>query len=150
LRSIRILPCKVSPWRTYSRRTSFGDLTILANSRAAMQASEFARDKGKFDSFHAALFHAYFTELRNIGDLKVLTDIGLQASLKTSEMQTALLEDRYLGRLQTVTEEARQLNITAAPTFLINGRFKIVGAQPLETMRSSLLKIDAILSGNET
>lgn len=126
---------------------SFGDLTLLANSRLAMQASEFARDQGKFESFHAALFHAYFTELRNIGDLEVLTAIGRQASLETSELQAALQENRYLDRLLAVTEEARQLNITAAPTFMINGQFKIVGAQPLETLRRSLLKIDDILPG---
>ncbi len=129
---------------------SFGDLTLLANSRLAMQATEFARDEGRFSTFHEALFHAYFTELRNIGDIEVLTDIGRQASLDTRELQTALLEGRYLGRLQAVSDEARQLNITAAPTFFINGQFKIVGAQPLDTMRSSLLKIDDILSGNKT
>ena len=126
---------------------SFGDLTLLANSRLAMQASEFARDQGKFESFHAALFQAYFTELRNIGDLEVLTAIGRQASLETSELQAALQENRYLDRLLAVTEEARQLNITAAPTFMINGQFTIVGAQPLETLRRSLLKIDDILPG---
>jgi predicted DsbA family dithiol-disulfide isomerase len=125
---------------------SFGDLTLLANSRLAMQASEFARDAGKFSVFHEALFHAYFTELRDIGNLEVITAIGRQASLDTRELYVALQENRYLPRLLAVTEEARQLNITAAPTFLINGRFEIVGAQPLETMRSSLLKIDRILS----
>jgi len=129
---------------------SFSDLTILANSRAAMQASEFARDEGKFDSFHAALFHAYFTELRNIGDLKVLSDIGRQASLDTRKMQAALQKNRYLDRLEAISEEARQLNITAAPTFLVNNQYKIVGAQPLATLRSSLLKINAILSGRKT
>lgn len=126
---------------------SFGNLTLLANSRLAMQASEFARDEGKFDSFHEALFHAYFTELRDIGDLEVITDIARQMTLDPRELQTALQENRYLPRLLAVTEEARQLNISAAPTFLVNGRFKIVGALPLETFRRSLLEIDSILSG---
>jgi predicted DsbA family dithiol-disulfide isomerase len=129
---------------------SFGDPTLLANSRLAMQASEFARDQGKFESFHAALFHAYFTELRNIGDLEVLTAIGRQVTIDAGELLAALQENRYLDRLLAVTEEARQLNITAAPTFMINGQFKIVGAQPLETLRRSLLKIDNILSGKGT
>ncbi len=129
---------------------SFGDLTLLAKSRLAMQASEFARDQGKFGPFHKALFHAYFTELRNIGDLEVLTAIGRQVTIDTGELQAALQENRYLDRLLAVTEEARQLNITAAPTFMINGQFKIVGAQPLETLRRSLLKIDDILPGKGT
>ena len=125
---------------------SFGDLTLLANSRLAMQASEFARDQGKFAAFHEALFHAYFTELRDIGDMEVITDIARQVTLDTRELEAALHENRYLPRLQAVTEEARRLNITAAPTFLVNGQFKIVGALPIETFRSSLLEIDRILS----
>jgi len=125
---------------------SFGDLTLLANSRLAMQASEFARDHGKFAAFHEALFHAYFTELRDIGDMEVITDIARQMTLGTRELDAALQENRYLPRLQAVTEEARQLNISAAPTFLVNGQFKIVGALPIETFRRSLLEIDRILS----
>jgi predicted DsbA family dithiol-disulfide isomerase len=125
---------------------SFGDLTLLANSRLAMQASEFARDHGKFAAFHEALFHAYFTELRDIGDIEVITDIARQMALNTRELEAALQENRYLPRLQAVTEEARRLNISAAPTFLVNGQFKIVGAQPIETFRRSLLEIDRILS----
>lgn len=125
---------------------SFGDLTLLANSRLAMQASEFARDQGKFAAFHEALFHAYFTELRDIGDMEVITDIARQMILDTRELEAALQENRYLSRLQGVTEEARRLNITAAPTFLVNGQFKIVGALPIETFRRSLLEIDRILS----
>ena len=129
---------------------SFGDLTLLANSSLAMQASEFARDQGKFDSFHAALFHAYFTELRDIGDMEVIAAIGRRVTLDTKELEAVLQEDSYLDRLQKVSEEARRLNITAAPTFLVNGEFKIVGALPLETLRSSLLKIEGLLSGRAT
>jgi predicted DsbA family dithiol-disulfide isomerase len=129
---------------------SFGDLTLLANSRLAMQASEFARDQGKFSAFHDALFHAYFTELRDIGDMEVITAIGRQVTLDARELQAALQENRYLDRLQAVSEEAQKLKITAAPTFLVNGEFKIVGALPLATLRNSLLKIEGILSSRET
>ena len=125
---------------------SFGDPVHLANSRLAMQASEFARDRGKFAAFHDALFHAYFTELKDIGDMKVILDLGRRLSLDRRQLQTALDENRYLTRLQAVSEEARQLNITAVPTFLVNGQFKIVGALPLETFRRSLLEVNRILS----
>lgn len=126
---------------------SFGDPVHLANSRLAMQASEFARDRGKFAAFHEALFHAYFTELRDIGDMEVILYLGRQLGLDRRQLQTALDENRYLTRLQAVSEEARQLNITAVPTFLVNGQFKLVGALPLETFRRSLLEIDRFHAG---
>jgi predicted DsbA family dithiol-disulfide isomerase len=128
---------------------SFGNLVHLANSLLAMQASEFARDHGKFAAFHTALFYAYFTELRNIGDMEVIMDIGQQLALDSRDLQAALDENIYLPRLHAVSEEARQMNITAVPTFLVNGQFKIVGALPIETFRRNLLEIDRILSGQK-
>ncbi len=45
----------------------FGTHTLLSNSRLALMASEYARDKNRYDSFHENIFHAYFTEGLDIG-----------------------------------------------------------------------------------
>ena len=34
----------------------FGNRTVLSNSRLALEASEYARDMGKYESFHEAMF----------------------------------------------------------------------------------------------
>ena len=120
---------------------AFGDVTILSNSRNALEAGEFARDQGKYELFHEALFHAYFTETKDIGRMDVITGLAEKSGLDAAEMQAALKEKQYLPRLEQVTREARQNGINSAPTFLIDGRHAVVGAQPIEVFRETLQKI---------
>ena len=40
---------------------------VLANSRLALQAAEFARENGRGDTFDERVFRAYFSEGLNIG-----------------------------------------------------------------------------------
>ena len=78
----------------------FGGVTILANSRKAFEASEFAREQGKYDELHEGLFYAYFTEVRNIGDEDVIMDVASKEGLDTSALKQALdaeIEKRKTG-----------------------------------------------------
>jgi hypothetical protein len=36
----------------------FGDCSVLSNSRLSLEASEYARDMGKYEQFHEKIFHA--------------------------------------------------------------------------------------------
>jgi predicted DsbA family dithiol-disulfide isomerase len=121
----------------------FGKMTKLSNSRMALEASEFARDHGKYDEFHGAIFHAYFTEARDIGSAEVVLGVAKQVGLDTDELQKALADGRYLPRLQEAQEEAYQYGISGTPTFIINGRYKVYGAQPLDAFRNALQRIEA-------
>jgi predicted DsbA family dithiol-disulfide isomerase len=119
----------------------FGELSLLSNSRMALEASEYARDAGCFDSFHDHIFRAYFTETRDIGDLDVLLELAQEEDLDRADLRVALQEGRYTSRLNEARREGRQLGINAVPTFIINGKFKIVGAQSLDFFRDRLREI---------
>jgi predicted DsbA family dithiol-disulfide isomerase len=116
----------------------FGAVTLLANSRLAMEASEFARDHGKYDLYSEKVFQAYFTEARDIGRKDVVMEVAAAAGLDVEALQEALLERRYAQRLRESYEEGQRYNITGVPAFIINGKYKIVGAQPLEVFRDAL------------
>jgi predicted DsbA family dithiol-disulfide isomerase len=116
----------------------FGDVTMLSNSRLAMEASEFAREQGKYDFFSEKVFHAYFTEARDIGKQEVVMEAADAAGLDVEALQKALREGRYAQRLRESYEEGQRYNITGVPAFIINGNYKIVGAQPLEVFRDTL------------
>jgi len=122
---------------------AFGDVTLLSNSRLSLQAGEFARDQGRFEQFHEELFRAYFTDVEDIGSITVLLERGKKAGLDPAEMRTVLEENRYLPRLEAVTAEAHACGITSAPTFIINDRYSISGAQPLDVFRGALKEIES-------
>jgi predicted DsbA family dithiol-disulfide isomerase len=119
----------------------FGDLTVLSNSRLALMASEYARDLGRYDSFHKNIFHAYFTEGLDIGKLSVIAAIAVKSGLDEKETLSAVRDDRYASRLNETRKEGQLIGLTGVPLFVIENKYKIVGAQPIETFRNLLDKI---------
>lgn len=118
----------------------FGDVTILANSRKAFEASEFAREQGKYDEFHEGLFYAYFTEVRNIGNEKVILDVASKTGLDILALKEVFDSEKYLPVLQKTTSEARQLGFSGVPAFVVGGKYNIVGVQPIEVFRDAIRK----------
>jgi len=117
----------------------FGRLTLLANSRLALAAGEFARDQGRYEAFHHRLFEAYFTETKDIGRLDVLLEEAEKTGLDPGALGEFLREKRYEPRLDQARQEAQRLLVNAIPTFFINGvKTRIVGAQPLEVFQKTL------------
>jgi predicted DsbA family dithiol-disulfide isomerase len=119
----------------------FADRTLLSNSRLALEASEYARDKGKYERFHADMFLEYFTEARDIGSLEVILAIAARCDLDVDDMMIALQDGRYRPRLVQARKEGETINLTGVPTFIINEKFKIVGAQPIQVFQETFGRI---------
>lgn len=125
----------------------FGDRTLLSNSRLALEASEYARDSGKHEVFHARMFHAYFTDGADIGRMETIAAVAAGCGLDPDEMAQALRNGRYLPRLEEARKEGAAIQLTGVPTFIIDRRHKIVGAQPQADFERIL---DAIVhAGNQ-
>jgi predicted DsbA family dithiol-disulfide isomerase len=123
----------------------FGNRTLLSNSRLALEASEYARDMGKYDKFHEQVFHAYFTEAIDIGDHEKLCDVATECDIDVIDMTNALKERRYKSRLDEARKEGMKIKVTGVPTFIINNKHKIVGAQPLEVFTDLLHKPENLI-----
>ena len=113
----------------------FGKRAILSNSRLALEASEYARDMGKYEAFHESIFHTYFTEALDIGIVDVIVAIAKKSGFDDTDMRKSLKDGRYSKRLEQARKEAQAINLTGVPTFIINAKHKIVGAQPIDVFR---------------
>ncbi|MDD5094447.1 MAG: DsbA family protein [Dehalococcoidia bacterium] len=112
---------------------TFNDLTLLA-----LEAAEFAKEHRRFEAFHSAVFDAYYLKGQNIGNLEILAEIGQQTGLDRNALENALLKGTYKPVLNEAKKEALKLGVSAAPTFIIEGKDRIVGAQPLDIFRNVL------------
>ncbi|QQE77172.1 DsbA family protein [Alicyclobacillus sp. SO9] len=121
---------------------TFGKLNLLANSRNALQASEFARDEGRFHEFHQRIFEAYFRDGRDIGDDEVLYEVARLSGLDVPRLQNALSNRRYEQRLYAAQQEGQMYEVTGTPTFIINDTYKLVGAQPPEVFRQAFRQLE--------
>lgn len=110
---------------------TIADRDWVSNSRKALEAAEYARDADLFEPFHRAVFHAYFTEGRDIGTLDELRAIASAVGLDADGMTEALADGRYAARVDDDVELAARIGITAVPAFIVGNR-AILGAQPYE------------------
>jgi len=104
------------------------------NSRLSLEASEFAKLKGKFLEFHIGIYEAYFLEGRNIGDIEIVLDIGEKAGLHRSDLVECLNKRTMFDNIEANKKEAEDNIILGVPTFIF-GNFPVHGNQSTQTMR---------------
>ena len=115
----------------YNRRTH------TYNSRLAQELSKWADTKPGFEKIHEALYKAYFVDLRNLADKRVLLDVAQSVGLPVEEAESILDNRTFKHEVDADWQKARQYGITGVPTFVVNGS-KVVGAQPYEILAQHL------------
>jgi predicted DsbA family dithiol-disulfide isomerase len=103
------------------------------NSRLAQELSKWAESKGKADEIHAALFRAYFVDVKNIGKVEPLVKIAEQVGLPADEATDALASRIFKDAVDNDWHRCATIGVNAVPTFLA-GRYLMVGAQPYEEL----------------
>ncbi len=111
-----------------------------SNSHLALQAAEFADDNGDAARFHRAMFKAYFEDLADIGDLETVVRIGAGAGLPEAELRAALLDGRYRNEVDEGIQWAQEAGVSAVPTFVVGGKYGVVGAQELPVFEDLLVR----------
>ncbi len=112
--------------------------TWLPNTHLALEAAEFAGEYGDQWTFHREMFKAYFEDLKDIGDIDVLVDVGVAAGLPGNDLRAALTERRYEQRVDDGIAWSRGIGVTAIPTFVFDDKYGMVGAQELPAFRQML------------
>ena len=91
---------------------------LLPNSRPSLEAAEFAREAGRFEPLHRALFRAYFEEGEDIGDEKVLARLAGECGLDAGALVAALRERRYEKLVDEKVRWAYEQNLGGVPAFI--------------------------------
>lgn len=108
---------------------------VIINSRRALGVAEFAREKGKFDGVHRALFKAHWEGGRRLEDVDELVHIGAVAGLDAAELRAAIEQGRFERVIDENREAAESVGINAIPAHIFGGRYLVLGAQPYELLK---------------
>jgi predicted DsbA family dithiol-disulfide isomerase len=111
---------------------------VIINSRRALGAAEFARERGKFDAVHRALLEAHWEGTARLENVDDLVRIGTEAGLDPTELKAAIDEDRYAAVIDENRAEAESLGINAIPAHIFGRRYLVLGAQPYEAFQQVL------------
>ncbi|HDS1221048.1 DsbA family oxidoreductase [Stenotrophomonas maltophilia] len=102
-----------------------------------------AGQHGVQDAVGEALFRAHFEHGQNLADTEVLTRAGVAGGLDAAEIAQMLASSRGLAEVEAGLDQARALGVSSVPTFVIDGRWAISGAQPPEAFAQALRQIAA-------
>jgi predicted DsbA family dithiol-disulfide isomerase len=102
------------------------------NTLDAHRLIHWAGIEGRQAAVVAALFRAYFRDGRDIGDREVLADIAETAGMDRAAVARLLASDADADDIAARDADARAKGVRAVPTFLIDRRYAVSGAQPPE------------------
>jgi predicted DsbA family dithiol-disulfide isomerase len=118
----------------------------IYNTRLAHEATEYARVHHKGNEFHKVVFRKVYAEGQDPSQWDVLRSAAQEVGLDAEEMQREVENEKYMAAVVDKVRWAYQIGITGVPTYVINNRYAIVGAQPYEVFKGAL---DQILKSPE-
>ena len=119
------------------------DQVVVNNSHSAHRLIQAAKAHGRGDALEEGLFHAYFTEGKDIGDRTVLADLAVKAGL-TTELASDAFDDltgEWGRQVDDEASEAHALGSTGVPFFVFQRQYAVTGAQGESTFRKVLEKV---------
>ena len=124
-----------------SYEMEFQSVQRIYNTRLAHEATEYAREHRKGNEFHKVLFHKVYAEGQDPSQWEVLRSVAEEVGLDADEMQRDVENEKYTAKVVDQVRWAYQIGVTGVPTYVINNRYGIVGAQPYEVFKSALEQI---------
>ena len=114
---------------------------VVINSRRALGAAEFAREHGKYDEMHHALFKAHWEGTGRLEDVDDLVRIGGGIGVDQGDLRAAISEDRYAAVIDNNRVQAESVGINAIPAHIFGNRYLVLGAQPYEVFKKVLAQL---------
>lgn len=112
------------------------------NTFDAHRLAKFAESFGKEAEITEKLLYSYFTESKHIGDHETLADIAESAGLDRQKALDVLHDkNTYANEVRKDETTAQQYGISGVPYFIINQKYAISGAQPIETFVGALQQV---------
>jgi len=114
------------------------DKIVVANSFTAHRLIHLAAARGLQDAAKERLLSGHFEQGKDIGSTEYLTSVALELGLDADEVAALFATDKFANDVRQDFAEARALGISGVPFFVIDRKFGLSGAQPVETFRQAL------------
>lgn len=118
----------------------FSKRTHYYNTRVGHLVMHWAESKGKQLELNEALIPAYFSEGKNIGDMRVLNDILSSIGLDGDEARQALHQDAFSQSFKIKQQRVATLGVRSIPAFIVNDKHLVSGSNSVEFFKEMLIR----------
>ncbi|QMS84814.1 DsbA family oxidoreductase [Candidatus Xianfuyuplasma coldseepsis] len=117
------------------------DIIKMTNSFDAHRLAKWSNQFGKEYELTGRLMKAYFTDGINIANMDALVKIAKEVGLDEKEAKNVLKSDKYADQVHNEINEGRQIGVQGVPFFVLNRKYGVSGAQPVEYFTQVLEKL---------
>ena len=108
---------------------NFTDDSRIYNTFAAHRLLTWAKNQGLQDELKQALFHAYFTEQRDVSNIAVLKDVAISLGLDDDKVSSVLDSNAYSDDVKAEVASFQAKGISGVPAMIFNHKYLVTGAQ---------------------
>ena len=116
---------------------------VQPRTRRTHEAAQWARSIGRFDEYHSAILAAFFERGQDIGEVDVLVELADGLGMPAEELRAALVSRAFEQQVIDDEDEARDLDVGSVPAFIANGKFGVIGVQPVDVLRDLVARARA-------
>jgi predicted DsbA family dithiol-disulfide isomerase len=117
------------------------DRAIVANTFDSHRLIAWAAGQGRQAEMLDALQRAHFTEGIDLGSHAALAGVAGSTGLDQAAALSYLDSEAGIDAVNADLAESRELGVTSVPTFVIDGKYAVQGAQESATLLSALEEI---------
>ncbi|WP_106916692.1 DsbA family oxidoreductase [Chryseobacterium aurantiacum] len=111
---------------------------LITNTFSAHKLLHLAKKNNKSNEMEEALFIAHFIDGQNVGDTEVLVSLAEKLGIDKDEARQAVTSDQLDYEVNQDILEARNKGVSGVPFFVLNGKYAVSGAQPVEVFENAL------------
>lgn len=120
----------------------FDKISKISNTLRSHYLIALAKIENKQTTVSKALFHAYFTEGKDLNSLAELKKVGEDCGLSKALLDNLdSIQEQDLLPLVQAEEQFRELGISSVPSFIIESQYLVQGAQDAEVFVDVVEKI---------
>jgi predicted DsbA family dithiol-disulfide isomerase len=116
----------------------FDKITRTPNTLNAHRVIRWAALSDNQQEVVEALFAAYWSDGRDLGDTDTLADIGGRCGMEVATLKRDLSSDRDKLEVLQEVQQAQSMGIQGVPTFIMAQRFGVSGAQSAEFLADGI------------
>ncbi len=111
---------------------------VAANTFDAHRLIHWAAEQGRQADAVEATHRAHFTDGVDLGSRDALADLAGDLGLDWAAARAYLDSEAGAAEVRADIAAARELGVSSVPTFVLNGRYAVVGAQDAATLTAAL------------